>query len=151
MHFLPVKKASVVSHEPAVCDVGLSKSTLSNTLYTKDCSQGVRLQGELGCSMNDLAKILVWCHGSESTLDSDQFNSNPLKYYQFIQVKDYILNIYDESDTGHALYLLLNTTKGYAQKLIASCVMLSPDQALNEVLQLLHKTFGSPQVAVRAL
>ena len=97
-------------------------------------------------NMNDLARMLVRCHGSES-----KFDGNPLKYYQFIrQVEDRVLNVYSGTDPGHALHLLLDATKGRAHKLIASCVMLSPDRALNEALQLLHKAFGSFQVDVRA-
>ena len=151
LHFPPVKKATVVYHGPAVRDVGPSKSTFSNLLYTKDCCRGASSQGELGCSVNDLAKMLVRCCGLESTLDYDKFDNNLLKYYQFIrQVEDRILNVYGGSDPGHALHLLLDATKERAHKLIASCVMLSPNWALNEALQLLHKAFGSPQVAVRA-
>ena len=98
----------------------------------------------MSCNVNDLAKILVRCRGSETTLDSDKFDGNPLDYYQFIrQVEDRILNVYGQSDPGHALHLLLDATKGRAHKLISSCVMLSPDIALNEA-------FGLPQVAVRA-
>ena len=93
--------------------------------------------------------MLVRCRGSETTLDSDRFDGNPLDYYQFIrQVEDRILNVYGQSDPGHALHLLLNATKGRAHKLIFSCIMLSPDIALNEALRLLHKAFGLPQVAV---
>ena len=76
---------------------------------------------------------------------------NPLDYYQFIrQVENRILDVYGQSDPGHALHLLLDATKGRAHKLISSCVMLSPDIALNKALRLLHKAFGSTQVAVRA-
>ena len=151
LHFPPAKKASVVTHGPAVRDDGPSKPTQSNPSYTEDRGRGTGSQGELGCGLNDLARMLVRCRGSESTLDSDKFDGNPLKYYQFIrQVEDRILNVYRGTDPGHALHLLLDATKGRAHKLIASCVMLSPDRALNEALQLLHKAFGSPQVAVRA-
>ena len=95
--------------------------------------------------------MLACCSGSETTLDSDRFVGNPLDYYQFIrQFEDRILNVYGQSDPGHALHLLLDATKGRAHKLISSCVMLSPDIALNETLRLLHKAFDSPQVAVRA-
>ena len=80
-----------------------------------------------------------------------RLRTSALDYYQFIrQVEDRILNVYGQSDPGHALHLLLDATKGQAHKLISSCVMLSPDIALNEALRLLHKAFGSPQVAVRA-
>ena len=151
LHFSQAKKASVASHGPAVRDDGPSKPTLSNPSYTEDRGQGTGSQGELGCGLNDLARMLVRCRGSESTLDSDKFDGNPLKYYQFIrQVGDRILNVYSGTDPGHALHLLLDATKGRAHKLIASCVMLSPDRTLNEALQLLHKAFGSPQVALRA-
>ena len=128
LDFPPVKKALVISDGPAVRDVGSSKSTLSNPLYTKDRSRRAR-----------------------STLNSDKFDGNPFTYYQFIrQVEDRILNVYGGSDTVHALHLLFDATKRSAHKLIASCVIPSPNRALNEALQLLHKAFGSPQVAVRA-
>ena len=84
LHFPPAKKASVVTHGPAVRDDGPSKPTLSNPSYTEDRGRGTGSQGELGCGLNDLARMLVRCRGSESTLDPDKFDGNPLKYYQFI-------------------------------------------------------------------
>ena len=79
--------------------------------------------------------MLIRCRGSETTLDSDHFDGNPLNYHQFIrQIKDCILNMYGQSDPGHALHLLLNVTNGQVHKLIFSCVMVSPDIALNETL-----------------
>ena len=98
--------------------------------------------------------MLVRCRGlghQRLLWDSDRFDVNPLDYYQFIrQVEDCILNVYGQSDPGHTLHLLLDDTKERAHKLIFSCVTLSPDIALNEALRLLHKAFGSSQVAVRA-
>ena len=64
---------------------------------------------------------------------------------KLIRVKDRILNIHSQ-----ALQLLLESTTGRARKLIDSCVMLSPDKALDSALNLLYKTFGSPAVAVKA-
>ena len=66
------------------------------------------------------------------------------------QVQDRILNIYGNPDPGHALQLLLEATTGRARKLISNCVMLQPSEGLNNVLRLLHKAFGSPDVAVKA-
>ena len=97
----------------------------------------------------DVAKMLVRCRGSESISQLNKFYGDPLEYFKFIwHVEDRILSIYEKSDPGHALYLLLKATDGQAHKLISSCVMLAPERSLSEALHLLHKTFGSPQVAV---
>ena len=146
----PVVRNSGRFQGPAVRVVGPAKT--SEVAADNPSGNGAsRSSGELNCNVNDLAKMLVRCRGSETTLDSDRFDGNPLDYYQFLrQVEDRILNVYGQSDPGHALHLLLDATKGRAHKLISSCVMLSPDIALNEALRLLHKAFGSPQVAVRA-
>ena len=99
--------------------------------------------------LSDLARVLVRCRGSESL--SDRFDGNPLNYYRFMrQVDDRILNIYGQSDPGHALHLLLEATEGRARRLIGNCVMLPPERDLQEALNLLYNAFGSPQVAVRA-
>ena len=99
----------------------------------------------------DVAKMLVRCRGSESLSQLNKFYADPLEYFKFIRhVKDRILSIYEKSDPGHALYLLLEATGGRAHKLISSCVMLAPERGLSEALHLLYKTFGSPQVAVRS-
>ena len=65
-------------------------------------------------------------------------------------MEDQILNLYGESDPAYALHLLLEATSRRAYKLISGCVMLSPEKGLRETLHLLHKAFGSPQVAVRS-
>ena len=112
---------------------------------------GSRSPGEFSsCSVNDVAKLLVRCKGSESVWEF-KFDGDPLDYYQFKrQVDDRILSVYGRSDPGHALHLLLGCTTGRAHKLIASCIMYPPERGLNEALSLLHKTFGCPQVAVRS-
>ena len=100
--------------------------------------------------MCDVAKMLVQCRGSESISQLNKFYGDPLEYFKFIwHVEDRILSIYEKSDPGHALYLLLKATGGQAHKLISSCVMLAPERGLSEELHLLHKTFGSSQVAIR--
>ena len=102
------------------------------------------------CSVNDVAKLLVRCKGSESVWEF-KFDGEPLDYYQFKrQVDDRILSVYGRSNPGHALHLFLGCTTGRAYKLIASCIMYPPERGLNEALSLLHKTFGCPQVAVRS-
>ena len=99
----------------------------------------------------DVAKMLVQCRGSESISQLNKFYGDPLEYFKFIRhIEDRILSIYEKSDPGQALYLLLEATGGQAHKLISSCVMLVPERGLSEALHLLHKTFGSPQVAVRS-
>lgn len=101
--------------------------------------------------VNDVAKLLARCQGSGPISELDKFCGDPLDYFKFIRkVEDRILSIYGNSDPGHALHLLLEATSGRAHKLISSCVMLSPEKGLQEALQLLHKTFGSSQVAVRS-
>ena len=101
--------------------------------------------------MCDVVKMLVRCRGSESISKLSKFYGDPLEYFKFIRhVEDRILSIYEKSDPGHALYLLLEATGGQAHKLISSCVMFAPKRGLSEALHLLHKTFGSPQVAVRS-
>ena len=126
----PVVRNSGRFQGPAVRVVGPAKT--SEVAANNPSGNGAsRSSGELNCNVNDLAKMLVRCRGSETTLDSDRFDGNPLDYYQFIrQVEDRILNVYGQSDPGHALHLLLDATKGRAHKLISSCVMLSPDIAL---------------------
>ena len=90
------------------------------------------------------------CKGLGPPLELTKFNGDPLLHHKFIrQVEDRILSIYQESDPGHALHLLLDCTTGRAHKLISSCVMYPPDQGLNKALSLLYNTFGSPQVAVQ--
>ena len=85
----------------------------------------------------------------ESIPKLSKFYEDPLEYFKFIwHVEDRILRIYEKSDPGHALYLLLEATCGQAHKLISSCVMLAPKRGLSEALHLFHKTFCSPQVAV---
>ena len=66
------------------------------------------------------------------------------------QVQDRIISIYGQSDPGHALQLLLNSTSDQAKKLISSCIMLPLANALQEALRLLFKAFGSPAVAIKA-
>ena len=60
------------------------------------------------------------------------------------------MSIYEKSDPGHALYLLLEATGWQAYKLIFSCVMLELKKGLSEALHLLQKTFVRLQVAVRS-
>ena len=123
---------------------------------TRERSQGrygtdLGLPGESVHSLSDIAKMLVRCRGSEAVSEHSKFTGNPLDYFKFIrQVEDRILSLYAESDPAHALYLLLEATSGRAYKLISGCVMLSPEKGLREALHLLHKIFGSPEVAVRS-
>ena len=114
-------------------------------------STDLGLPGESVHSLSDIAKMLVRCRGSEAVSEHSKFTGNPLDYFKFIrQVEDRILSLYAESDPAHALHLLLEATSGRAYKLISGCVMLSPEKGLREALHLLHKAFGSPQVAVRS-
>ena len=67
----------------------------------------------------DVAKMLVRCRGSESISNLSKFYRDPLEYFKFIRhVEDRILSIYEKSNPGHALYLLLQATGGQAHKLI---------------------------------
>ena len=68
-----------------------------------------------------------------------------------LQVEDLFLSLFGESEPAHALHLLLEATSGRAYELILGCVMLSPKKGLLEALHLLHKAFGSLQVAAGAL
>ena len=88
---------------------------------------GSRLPGKFSsCSVNDVAKLLARCKGSELVWEF-KFDGDPLDYYQFKrQVDDRILSVYGLSDPGHALYFLLGYTTGRAYKLIASCIMYPP-------------------------
>ena len=110
---------------------------------------GSQSSGEF-CSLNDVAKLLVRCKGSAPTSVMAKFDGNSLNYHKFIQqVEDRILSIYRDCDPGHALHFLLESTTGRAHRLISSCVMFSPERGLKEALDLLYKTFGSPQVSVQ--
>ena len=96
---------------------------------------GSRSPGEFSsCSVNDVAKLLARCKGSESVWEF-KFDEDPLDYYQFKrQVDDRILSVYDRSDPGHASHLLLGCTTGRAHKLIASCIiciMYPPERGLD--------------------
>ena len=103
------------------------------------------------CSVNDVARMFARCQGTRTLTNEEKFDGNPLHYHLFMrQVQDRILNIYGNPDPGHALQLLLEATTGRARKLISNCVMLQPSEGLNSALQLLHKAFGSPDVAVKA-
>ena len=103
------------------------------------------------CSVNDVARMFVRCQGTRTLTNEEKFDGNPLHYHLFMrQVQDRILNIYGNPDPGHALQLLLKATTGRARKPISNCVMLLPSEGLNSALRLLHKTFGSPDVAVKA-
>ena len=93
----------------------------------------------------------VRCQGSGALGELEKFNGDPLRYHLFMrQVEDRILSIYRRSDPGHALQLLLNSTTGRARKLISSCIMLRPDEALQSALRLLEDAFGSPDIAIKA-
>ena len=102
-------------------------------------------------SLAEFAQVMVRCQGSKPILEEERYSGDPLRYHQFMrQVEDRILNIYANSDPGHALQLLLNSTTGRARKLIGSCITLRPTEALNQALELLYNSFGSPAVAVKA-
>ena len=102
-------------------------------------------------SINDFARVLVRCQSSRALTEEERYSGDPLRYHQFIrQVEDCILSIHGQSDPGHALQLLLDSTTGRARKLIRSCIMLRPAEALNKALQLLYKAFGCPAVAIKA-
>ena len=93
---------------------------------TRERSQGrygtdLGLPGESVHSLSDIAKMLVRCWGSEAVSEHSKFTGNPLDYFKFIrQVEDRILSLYAESDSAHALHLLLEATSGRAYKLISS-------------------------------
>ena len=102
-------------------------------------------------SINDFARVLVRCQSSRALTEEERYSGDPLRYHQFIrQVEDCILSIHGQSDSGHALQLLIDSTTGRARKLIRSCIMLRPAEALNKALQLLYKAFGCPAVAIKA-
>ena len=102
-------------------------------------------------SINDFARVLVRCQSSRALTEEERYSGDPLRYHQFIrQVEDCILSIHGQSDPGHALQLLIDSTTGRARKLIRSCIMLRPAEALNKALQLLYKAFGCPAVAIKA-
>ena len=102
--------------------------------------------------MDEFAEVLVRCQESRLLNENERYSGDPLQYHQLIrQIEDRILKIYRQSDPGHAFQLLLNSTAGRAGKLISGCIMLQPDKALDEALQLLYKTFGSPSVGLRGL
>ena len=102
-------------------------------------------------SMDEFARVFVRCQGSRALLENEKYGGDPLRYHQFMrQVEDRILGIYAKSDPGHALQLLLESTTGRARKLISSCIMLGPTEALSKALELLYTSFGSPAVAVKA-
>ena len=102
-------------------------------------------------SVEEFARVLVRCQGSRALAEEERYSGDPLRYHQFIrQMEDRILNIHAQTDPGHALQLLLESTTGRARKLISSCIMLPPAEALTKALQLLFKSFGSPAVAVKA-
>ena len=101
-------------------------------------------------SMDEFAKVLVCCQESRFLNENERYSGDPLQYHQFIrQIEDRILKIYRQSNPGHVFQLLLNSTAGRARKL-SGCIMLQPDKALEEALQLFYKTFGSPSVAIKA-
>ena len=96
-----------------------------------------------------MARMFVRCQGTRTLTNEEKFDGNPLHYHLFMR-QDQILNIYENPDPGHALQLLLEATTGRARKLISNCIMLQPSEGLNSALRLLHKAFGSPEVAVKA-
>ena len=78
-------------------------------------------------SLEEFARVLVHCQGSRVLVEEERYSGDPLYYHQFIrQVEDHILNIHAQTDPGHALQLLLESTTGRARKLINSCIMLPP-------------------------
>ena len=94
--------------------------------------------------VDDMARMFVRCHGTRSLPEEEKFDGSPLQYHWFMRrVQDRILNIYGSSDPGHAFQLLLEATAGRARKIINGCIMLQPDAALENALQLLYKAFGS--------
>ena len=91
-----------------------------------------------GSSIDDFARVLVRCQSSRALAEEERYSGDPLRYHQFIrQLEDYILNIHGQSDPGHVLPLLMDLTTGRARKLISSCIMLRPAEALDKALQLL--------------
>ena len=101
--------------------------------------------------MEELARVMICCQGSGALGELEKFNGDPLRYHLFMrQVEDRILSIYRRSDPGHTLQLLLNSTTGRARKLINSCIMLRPDEALQSALRLLEDAFGSIDIAIKA-
>ena len=104
-----------------------------------------------GSSIDEFARVLVRCQSSRALTDEERYSGDSLRYQQFIrQVEDCILSIHGQSDTGHALQLLMDSTTGRARKLISSCIVLRPAEALDKALQLLYKAFGCPAVTIKA-
>ena len=114
-------------------------------------SQNQHGQSKSTSIVDDMARMFVRCHGTRSLPEEEKFDGNPLQYHLFMRrVQDRILDIYGSSDPGHAFQLLLEATAGRARKIINGCIMLQPDAALANALQLLYKAFGSPDVTVKA-
>ena len=136
--------------------VDVVEPTIHGPANTRERSQGrystdLGLPGESVHSLSDIAKMLVRCRASEAVTEHSKFMGNHLDYIKFIcQVEDQILSLYEKSDPAHTLQLLLGATSGRAYKLISGCVILSPEKGLREAGHLLHKAFGSPQVAVKS-
>ena len=86
----------------------LPNSSVPTERNKREYGCGSMSPGE-SCSLNDVAKLLVHCKGSGPPLELTKFDGDPLQYHKFTrQVEDRILSIYQESDPGHALRLLLD-------------------------------------------
>ena len=74
-----------------------------------------------GTSIDDFARVLVRCQSSRVLTDEERDSGDPLCYHQFIrQVEDCTLSIHGQSDPGHALQLLMDSTTVRARKLASS-------------------------------
>ena len=101
-------------------------------------------------SVEEFARVLVRCQGSRALVEEKRYSGDPFHYHQFIRrMEDCILNIYSQTDSGHALQLFLKSTTGRARKLISSCIMLPPAEVLTKAFRMLYKSFGSSAIAVK--
>ena len=147
-----------VLHGPAAADANLTRAPsgpaaayFSPSGDLKEPAVASNQSKSSVCTMEEFARVMIRCQGSGALGELEKFNGDPLRYHLFMrQVEDRILSIYRMSDPGHALQLLLNSTTGRARKLISSCIMLRPDEALQSALRLLEDAFGSSDIAIKA-
>ena len=147
-----------ILHGPVAADANLTRAPSGPTAAyfspsgdSNEPAVGSNQSKSSVCTMEELARVMIRCQGSGALGELEKFNGDPMRYHLFMrQVEDRILSIYRRSDPGHALQLLLNSTIGRARKLISSCIMLRPDEALQGALRLLEDAFGSPDIAIKA-
>ena len=141
------KQHTIIPSQPVM----VSSNFPTPIMSTSSSHPAMSFTPNTNSSLAEFAQVMVRCQGSKPLLEEERYRGDPLRYHQFMrQVEDCILNIYANSDPGHALQLLLNSTTGRARKVIDSCIMLRPTEALNKALELLYNSFGSAAVAVKA-